>query len=121
MITNEELQLYKQLGYGRLRNRLHFDGEQRFDSPAYILILGPNKCELTVRPKAIDMALGLGSTLLDIVKSKQPIFADHLIVDYRRNVCAGCKYQKGNRCSACACFTDAKTKLTIAKCPKGKW
>lgn len=41
----------------------------------------------------------------------------------RLTICLGCEhlFHPTNTCKKCGCFVHAKTKLTNATCPVGKW
>tara|TARA_R110002051_G_scaffold63610_1_gene115802 strand:- start:954 stop:1145 length:192 start_codon:yes stop_codon:yes gene_type:complete len=40
----------------------------------------------------------------------------------RFDICKKCPFlTKRNRCKKCGCFMKLKTKLSLAKCPIGKW
>lgn len=45
------------------------------------------------------------------------------IAKKRFNICKGCPelIKLTNQCKKCGCFMSAKTKLSIASCPIGKW
>jgi len=51
-----------------------------------------------------------------------PFAAHKEVVDERMDMCNKCEdYTKLRLCSNCMCFMPYKTKLSFAKCPKGKW
>lgn len=51
-----------------------------------------------------------------------PIIADADIAFNRFSICQGCEFLKENfRCEKCGCFMKAKTQLSAASCPIGKW
>jgi len=54
-------------------------------------------------------------------KGGDQIIADGPEHARRLAICRDCPLIKGNTCSACGCFTAAKTKLATESCPKGKW
>lgn len=39
----------------------------------------------------------------------------------RLNICKDCDAYYNGRCRECGCFLAQKVKLTVAKCPIGKW
>ena len=42
--------------------------------------------------------------------------------DYRFDICKKCPFlKKNNRCQKCGCFMKIKTRVSLAKCPIGKW
>lgn len=51
-----------------------------------------------------------------------PIIADADIAFNRFSICQGCEFLRENfRCEKCGCFMKAKTQLSAASCPIGKW
>ena len=51
-----------------------------------------------------------------------PIIVDADIAFNRFSICQGCEFLKENfRCEKCGCFMKAKTQLSAASCPIGKW
>ena len=39
----------------------------------------------------------------------------------RLDLCSGCEFLSGDRCSKCGCFVSAKTDWASERCPIGKW
>ena len=39
----------------------------------------------------------------------------------RKEFCNNCSFNINNKCSACGCWIDAKTRLKTQKCPKNIW
>lgn len=47
------------------------------------------------------------------------------IVEQRISICTNCEYKRSVMlmplCSMCGCLLPAKIKLSVSKCPVGKW
>ena len=53
---------------------------------------------------------------------RQAIIHDQEVLDMRWDLCQGCEFlTEANRCTKCGCFMKVKHKLSMAKCPIGKW
>ena len=49
-------------------------------------------------------------------------YGDKDLATYRFSICNACpSFTKAKTCKECGCFMVAKTKLTNATCPLGKW
>lgn len=66
-----------------------------------------------IKTTAVDTATGI----------KSDIIADTDIAKQRLDTCLRCPRLNThtNTCKECGCFVHAKTKLTRASCPLGKW
>lgn len=53
---------------------------------------------------------------------KRFIIHDEVVLARRWNLCKGCEFlTKNNRCMKCGCFMSFKHRLSLARCPIGKW
>ena len=56
------------------------------------------------------------------VRVKKHIIYDQDILKHRWDLCKGCEFlTESNRCTKCGCFMNVKHKITMARCPIGKW
>lgn len=47
---------------------------------------------------------------------------DRSIIDHRMNICRSCEFLLVTKqCDKCKCYMPAKTALSNAECPIGKW
>ncbi len=59
-------------------------------------------------------------TPLDLLNPKN--YGEKDVATHRFSICLECpQLTKAKRCKECGCFMVAKTKLTDATCPLGKW
>ena len=58
-----------------------------------------------------------------LIKIEEPegFFATKEIIKARLDACSECPLKKLNFCTSCGCFLPAKTKISKASCPEGKW
>ena len=55
--------------------------------------------------------------------NKDLLIQDQAVVDQRMSLCEECPelLQITHQCRQCGCYMPAKTKLSNASCPMGKW
>lgn len=70
-------------------------------------------------PTMGEMIKSFSSTTAQFVMSGFQLAKD---VDSRLNTCAKCEFITSNfRCKKCGCFMKLKARMSVSKCPIGKW
>jgi hypothetical protein len=85
------------------------------------LIMRKTGNEYRPLPGLAARAKNLGSTLLNAATSDKKLLAASNVVEHREKICNTCPYLKDGICRSCGCMTLAKVKLTVSRCPEGKW
>lgn len=76
-------------------------------------------------PTKTEMLKNVIKTAKDAFKqwlSDGSLFSDDKVAKERIAICLDCEHiTEDNRCSVCGCHLEAKVKVQISSCPKGKW
>jgi hypothetical protein len=120
-VTDKELEYLKGFNVSSTK----YKAGSVFHSPNATLIMRSDGNTYTKTPGLIKKAFNLTVTIAEAtagVIAGDDLLVPELVANHRMQLCKSCSYHDAEAfCRSCGCITEAKVKLTKARCPIGLW
>lgn len=77
------------------------------------------------KPSLLKQATNFSRTAMEAGKhliTQGELYASQQVIEERLATCRACpQLDENERCNACGCYVEVKTKMVVSRCPEGKW